>query len=623
LKGAPFPADEEAQANGTLPKRLGDVMSDPVAVIRTRVRTALTALCASAILCACAGNPWSPLPIGNTVSSVQAGSAAPSHRHRARLRFRIQIPKRKKKRHEHYISPATLGMTLKLTGGPSSLNETIALTPSLNPHCSSSLAGTTCQFTVQLLAGNYLADISTFDAVACGGGTCHIPGTANELSTGQNVAVTMHGGVTNQANITLSGIPASLLVVPTSVMSVSDVGGYDLVGLGAHPFLIEALDADNNEIVGPGAPTYAVTEIGNVPVAIAGPTSPSPNAFTLTPPKQFTAGGSATVKITATYPAGATNACNFGGVCTASVPVAPREMLLVGNANGTVTGYPVGSSTPIVTLPTSGTVPSAIASDSSGNVFAAYQSNDTVFEFPAGSATVSRTITAGVAGPCCLVVDPTNSELFVANSSSNLVTVYAPGHTAAGLEFSITTPVAMLEDGNANIVMGGNQATAFLPPPFAGENVIGTGSPPCPPSGNGASALALDSAGVLFVASTTTLCGWPNTANGYSGSSIAVATSGVSTPRSIAVDASDNVYAVNTIGNDVTVYSPPYTGGNPAKTITDGITSPESLALDASGNLYVANGGANAVTVYATGTTTPSMTVSSGVNDPNVVYVEP
>jgi hypothetical protein len=596
-------------------------MSDDLAVFQTNVRKALAALCATAVLAGCAGAVSSSLPSGNAASGAPEVTVAASHRHREQLLFRVHIPKKKKKRHEHYISPATMGMTLSLTG-PSSVNETVALTPSSNPNCLQSLSGTVCRFSMRLLAGNYVADISTFDAVACSGGTCHIPVSANELSTGQNVAVTIHGGVTNQADVTLSGIPASLAVVPTSVTSVSDVGGYDLVGLGAHPFLIEALDADNNAIVGPGAPTYAVSETGTVTIAIAGPAGTSPNTFTLTPPTNFTAGGAATIKITATYPAGATNACNLGGVCTETVAVALREMLLVGNTDGTVTGYPVGSGTPIVTLPDGAGTPSAITSDTNGNVFAAYLSGSSgsVDEFPPGSATVSRTLTSMISHPCCLVVDPATSELFVANTDNSLVTVYAPGFTTVGLVFASALPAAMLEDGDANIVVGGNQSTAYLAPPFSAENSIAAGSAPCPPSGFGATALALDASGVLFVAAGGVICAWPNTANGYSGTTTTVASS-LTTP-SIAVDASDNVYGADPGDDLIEVYSPPY-NGTAALQIAQGIHSPKSIALDASGNLYVANNSANTVTVYATNATTPGMTLSNGIDHPTVVYVEP
>jgi sugar lactone lactonase YvrE len=591
------------------------------------VRTRLAALCAAALFAGCNGS--TPLPNAAAGSVPSSSVAANGHHRPAELRLRILVPK-KHKRHDHFISPATVAMTVRLTGGPSKFDGLFVLTPSLESKCSYTLAGVLCSFSFLLLPGNYVADVSTYDAVQCKNGRCRIPPRANELSTGQSVAVPILEGVLNNANITLSGIASTLTMVPANAMSVADNGGYDLLGLGVHPFLIEALDADGNAIVGPGSPAYVVSETGgNVSVAIAGPRAYSPNSLTLTPPSMFTAGGFADLKIAARYPAGVTNACNFGGVCSATVTVNERE-LLVGNATtGTVTGYPAGSGTPILTLPGSGPAPSAITSDAGGNVYVAYVTgtNGSVEEFPAGGAAASRTIATGVHQPCCIAVDPTTLDVFVANTHADTVTIYTPSASSPVTTLNYTAPVAMLEDSAANLLTGGNADTVYVSPPYTGtQNAISPGGAPCPVSGNVATALALDASGNLFVASSFgggIICSWPNTANGYSGSATNVAAPGSGLSDSIAVDASDDVYALYTSGNNVMVYEPPYVGGNPSYTISDGIDSPTHLALDAAGNLYVANAGSSAVTVYAPGSAEPLMTVTDAVSGPSVVYVEP
>jgi hypothetical protein len=86
----------------------------------------------------------------------------------------------------------------------------------------------------------------------------------------------------------------------------------------------------------------------------------------------------------------------------------------------------------------------------------------------------------------------------------------------------------------------------------------------------------------------------------------------------LAFDSSGNLYAANTnvnesIAGNVVVYAPKAT--SPTLTITNGIDNPVGIAIDSANNLYVLNtpqSGAS-VSVYAQGQTTPFETITDGV----------
>jgi hypothetical protein len=84
----------------------------------------------------------------------------------------------------------------------------------------------------------------------------------------------------------------------------------------------------------------------------------------------------------------------------------------------------------------------------------------------------------------------------------------------------------------------------------------------------------------------------------------------------LAFDSSGNLYGANTIegmAGDVVVYAPKAT--SPTLTITSGIDNPVGIAIDSKDNLYVLNvpqSGAS-VSVYARGQRTPSETITDGV----------
>ncbi len=129
-------------------------------------------------------------------ATPQAPGMAPSasaSRRTGKLVLRIHVPRKARRRRvlvvrdgkPAYISPATLGMTLAITG-PTNLSETIGLTPA-SPGCSGAGGGTSCSLTLSGLvpctgsSSCYTATVATYDAVSCTP-ACSIPRGANELS---------------------------------------------------------------------------------------------------------------------------------------------------------------------------------------------------------------------------------------------------------------------------------------------------------------------------------------------------------------------------------------------------------------------------------------------------------
>jgi hypothetical protein len=93
----------------------------------------------------------------------------------------------------------------------------------------------------------------------------------------------------------------------------------------------------------------------------------------------------------------------------------------------------------------------------------------------------------------------------------------------------------------------------------------------------------------------------------------------------MAVSANGDLFVVNNVsnkrnvGNNVLVYTPPYTG-TPV-TISNGISGADALAIDGAQNLLVANANSSTVTEYAfpyTGST-PALTISNGIDTPTAL----
>ncbi|MHB1550529.1 MAG: hypothetical protein ACYCX6_04960, partial [Vulcanimicrobiaceae bacterium] len=548
----------------------------------------LGVLAAAALLAGCAGGshgssvlPTSPTTTGKGtgtavfVINVPPQSASSASRSATSVRTKGVRPQ--------YLSTATQSIVIAISG-PTTVNETAGLTVN-SSGCTSTLASTICTLTVPgLQAGSYTATLTTYDGYTSGTNTA----TGNVLSAAQAIAFTITAGQSNTISISLSGVPASTIVIPAGVITVGNAsGGYDLFGQGAHKFVVESLDADGNIIAGAGAPLFSIGAVsGSLSPVTTSPSGGSttsasaPNSFTVTPPTTF-ASTTASFTVTPTFTGQATDGCTQAGANCAAVTVTVdmkylTQGLFVANhgSNNNVTEYalPYTGGAPTATISNSVNAPLGLAFDSSGDLFVANRGNSTVTEYaPPYTGAPTTTISNSVNAPAGLAFD-SSGNLFVANNGNNTVTEYA------------------LPDTN-------NAA-----PKMTISNVT-------TPSG-----LAFDSSGDLFVANYGN-AKVTEYAPPYTGTPTTVFLSGLNHANCLAFDSSDHLFVSDDWGN-VKEYAPPFSNTSaPIATISNSVGTPQGLTFDSSGNLFVANWG-NAVTEYAppfSNTSAPIATISNAV----------
>jgi hypothetical protein len=376
-----------------------------------------------------------PVP-AKAVGAEQKGTAV----------FRIAIPKKaasSRTRRPTYVSPATQAMTVAITG-PTTVNQTVALTPT-SGGCASTLASTQCTLQVALAPGSYTATLTTYDGYNAGTQTA----TGNVLSTGQNIAFTLLAGQANTIAIALSGIPVQLVLTPlTPLTTANGSASYHLVGAGKHPFLVAALDADGNVIVGSGAPTFTIAApTGALTASAVQPTTASPNQFSFIPPTTFGT-GTATFAVAATYAGQPTDGCAQPGAACGPVNVVIDMVraIVVANCGTSPPGalspcpggadsiaiYADGGASPLQTITGAAiSSPQNVVADTAGNIFV-YNAGfgtlgGTTQEFLAPTFTPGPTINSR-GGTMAIAGDGT---LYLADryNNSDLINVYRPPYT--------------------------------------------------------------------------------------------------------------------------------------------------------------------------------------------------
>lgn len=186
-----------------------------------------------------------------------------------------------------YISTATRSLSLTIKQGMTQVVQTtVNLTPT-SDGCAATMTGTECVVKVKLQPGSYSASLSTFSGLDAGG---------DLLSSGQSLPLTVVSGVVNDLALTLSGVPDQIAVTRQGPYTTGDsAGGFTLPGLGPKAFKVQALDASGAVIVGPGAPSFAVSVESGSGWTVAG----SADTVTVTPPGSD--GASGTIKVAATF----------------------------------------------------------------------------------------------------------------------------------------------------------------------------------------------------------------------------------------------------------------------------------------------------------------------------------
>jgi hypothetical protein len=193
-------------------------------------------------------------------------------------------------RKRDYVSPATESITVQVdVAAPVSQN----VAPG-SPNCTNAGANApyNCTVTVAANPGQHELQFVTYDKPS---------GAGNTLSE-NSVRVTFVAGTNPAIPVILGGIPAALQVLeaPTSTTIFGDVtSGFEFASATPSRVIVSTTDADGNFIVGPGAPTLAVSIVGATAdsgITVAPTGASNPNEYTLA----GTALGNATLAITAT-----------------------------------------------------------------------------------------------------------------------------------------------------------------------------------------------------------------------------------------------------------------------------------------------------------------------------------
>lgn len=529
-------------------------------------------------------------------------TAAALGRKHASVRIGILIPRSHDGRHRRFVSPATQSMRISVKRGRRKVVSTkVNLTPA-SPGCSDSLAGTLCSVSIEVPPGTgYSASLTAYDGLNA---------TGNALSTDQRVAFKVAAGKTNTLSLTLSGIPKTLVAKALSGTSV----------------YVGAQDADGNFIVGPGAPRFTASRgSGSTVVSITQPSATSPNVFTvaLVSPAP-SVGATETIAVTASYPAGTTNACTTpGAVCSLAQAATARDVVsgtyfVADFGSNEVKGFstPLASFTQAPSYALSVASPSDAGLDSSGDLFVMDWYGGSLYEFKppytgapvtdaisisaangmafnsagtlflgnqndlgvaevaspyTGSATV---ITSGVDFPYDVAVDA-DDNLYAANSVGVTLGVYAPGSYTTQ-EYSVAlagVPYSLTRKGS-NLYVGEARAVEIFSLPITSSSAT-----PIARIINGvknAFAVAFDAAGDMFVsnngAGTITEYAAP-IRNGES-ATVTLSKGLVGPCRNLRFDVNDFLYVADETAGTIVEFAPPFTTSSaPVQTIT-GLAAP-------------------------------------------------
>ncbi len=359
-----------------------------------------------------------------------------------------------------YVSPSTQSLTVAIDGGaPTAQN----LTPT-SPNCSvgGPLSALTCTLPIAVTAGSHAFTLSTYDALG---------GAGNKLST-NTVTQTIVANQTNSINVTLAGVPASLLVSPLGSgagVSGSIASGLQLAGTLSVPFSVTTLDADGNFIIGPGAPTVAVSISGastGSGIAVA-PNASNPNEFTVSAQTV----GTGTLAVTATpivAAAGAPLSANVPLTFASLTTTVAGDPDIVGFVDGTGTtarfngdsGITYDSANGDLYVTDTGNCAFRSVSPGNGNA-----NSSTVVTLagsgPAGCGLADGTGTAArFANPVGDAYDAANGYVYVTDLSNCAIRQVALGSGVAGSG----TVVTVAGGGGCGFADGTGPAAKFLNP---------------------------------------------------------------------------------------------------------------------------------------------------------------
>jgi hypothetical protein len=221
----------------------------------------------SAALSACSGGSSPVLP----------GSATSGGRTSATLT--ISIPRAAgsssaQRRSPAYISAATESIAIGASAeagqpAPAGFPLVANVTPS-SPGCTTTQSATVCNIALPIPPGKYDASLTTYGQLNGGG---------SPLSVSTSIPVNIQAGRTNSLAFTLDAIPASLQILATGGQAANGPLVVTLPSDASGTLSAYALDAAGATIVGPGAPSIAVTTDNAGQIGVTVPTAGAPNTI--------------------------------------------------------------------------------------------------------------------------------------------------------------------------------------------------------------------------------------------------------------------------------------------------------------------------------------------------------
>jgi sugar lactone lactonase YvrE len=538
-------------------------------------------LLATALLTGCSGSDGAP-----AAGALPAAGGHALGKH-TMVTLKIRVPRRKAptKRGHHtprYISPSTQSVVYVISG-PVPSNTVIASAymniGTSSSYCSSAgaLQPLTCTVNLPMAipsTGSYIFNVATYDATQSS--QCmpeSTPACAGNLLSGVGLPQTLTIGANNQISLTLGGIAAGISVSPIGNGYVrGDADGLRLWGSGAQRIAVNALDIDGNPIIGPGAPTIAVTSNNTSKLTVL-PGTNQPNVFTLRAP---TSGSPSVVTpglvdLTVALTPPSTGGGNLFPNQLVPVRIAHSAIYITHDGGGAVTAFFDGNtsnSTGYVNVVTGLNSGAGLATDGNGTLYAADDFESTITALSAsGTVTTMLTSANGINDPEGIATD-SNGTLYVTNEAAGEIQVFPPGATSASVTLAL--PAGQLcyydaIDSSGTLYVScqeGTGAAAVYEYPAGFSNntspattiLTATESP---------GAIAVDGNGTLYVVNqgVGTISVFPV------GSSTASLTTSAFDAWTVAVDASGNVYATDQLSH-VDVFPAGFTNPAPASSFT-------------------------------------------------------
>jgi sugar lactone lactonase YvrE len=288
--------------------------------------------------------------------------------------------------------------------------------------------------------------------------------------------------------------------------------------------------------------------------------------------------------------------------------------LTIGGQSLTVTqaGSNYVAAQPLITLVSPGlSGPSAVATDTNGNVFFADTGNNAIKEWVAASNSVATLVSSGLSQPRGLAVDSFDN-LYIADTGDNAIKEWTPSNSTLNIVVSsgLIQPGSVAVDGAGNVYIADTFNNAIKKWMAAGSNVIILAQGLSGPSG-----VAVDVAENVYIAdsSNNVIRKWV-----AASSNLTTLASGLNGPSGVAVDGAGNVYIANTASNTILKWT---AASNTLTEIGSGFNSPSGVAVDGAGNVYLADTGNNVIKEmpYAFVNPSPKLESANAGNDTLIV----